>query len=73
MFGEIGLESLRKFASREHDTPSTAFAFEPDVRTEARDGPFKGAAWMLFPESQVVVQLKVWEHFNCQCSAVSNQ
>jgi len=65
MFGEVGLESLRKFPPREHDSPSTAFTLESDVSAETCDGPFKGAARMLFAETEVVVQLQVWEHVGC--------
>jgi len=62
MFGEIGFESLCKFAPREHHAPSTAFAFKADIRAEACDGPFIGTAWMLFAESQVIVETEVREH-----------
>jgi hypothetical protein len=62
VWGEVGFESLCKFAPREHDTPPAAFAFESYVRTEARDGPFVGAAWMLLAQAQVVVKTEVGEH-----------
>ena len=62
VFGEVRLESLCQFTPREHDAPRTAFAFESDVRAETDDGPFVGAARMLFAESQVVVEAEVGEH-----------
>jgi hypothetical protein len=62
MRGEIGFESLGQFAPGKHDAPSTAFAFQPDIRAEPRDDPFIGAAGMLFTQSQVIVELQVREH-----------
>ena len=62
MFGEIGFEPFGKFTAGKHDAASTAFAFEPDIRTEPYDGPFVGAARMLFAEAQVVVEVEVGEH-----------
>jgi len=62
VLGEIGFESFGKFTPGKHNTSSTAFAFETDIRAEARDGPFIGAAGMLFAETQVVVEMKVGEH-----------
>ena len=62
MFCKIGFESSGKFAACEHDAPPAAFAFQPDVRAEACDGPFVGAARVLFAEAQVVVEVKVGEH-----------
>jgi len=63
MAGEVGFESLCKFAPREHDAPSTALAFEPNIRAETRHCPFVGAAGMLFAEFEVVVKSEVGEHF----------
>jgi hypothetical protein len=60
--GEVGFEPFCKFTTCEHDAPSTAFAFETDIRAEARDSPFVGAARMLFAQAQVVVEAKVGEH-----------
>jgi hypothetical protein len=62
VFGKVGFEPFGKFAPREHDAPSAAFALQPDVRAETRDGPFVGAAWMLFAQAQVVVEAEVGEH-----------
>ena len=62
MFGEVGFEALCQFAPREHDAPSTAFAFQPDIRAETCYGPFVGTARMLFAEPQVVIEVKVREH-----------
>jgi len=62
MLGEVGFESFRQFAPGEHDAPSAALTFKPDVRAETRDGPFVGAAGMLFAESQVVVEAQVGKH-----------
>jgi len=62
MFGEIGFEPFRKFAAGEHDAASAAFAFQPNIRAKTRDGPFVGAAGMLFAQAQVIVEAQVWEH-----------
>ena len=62
MFGEVGFEALCQFAPREHDAPSTALAFQPDIRAETCYGPFVGTARMLFAEPQVVIEVKVREH-----------
>lgn len=62
MFSEVDFKSLCQFAPREHDAPSAAFAFQPNIRTETRNSPFVGAARMLLAESQVVIEAKVGEH-----------
>jgi len=62
MFGEIGFESLCKFAPCEHDAPPTAFTFKPDIRAETRHSPFVGTAGMLLAEAQVVVEAEVGKH-----------
>jgi hypothetical protein len=59
---EVGFESLCKFAAGEHDAPSTAFTFQPNIRAKADNGPFIGTARVLFPQAKVVVQLKVGKH-----------
>jgi hypothetical protein len=59
MFSEVDFKSLCKLAPREHDTPSAALAFQPNIRAETRDSPLIGPTWMLFAESQVVVEAKV--------------
>ena len=66
MLGEVGFESLRKFASGQHDSSSTAFTFQSDIGAQADHGPFVGTAWMLFSQAQVVVQLKVRKHVDIQ-------
>ena len=62
VFCEIGFETFGKFAAGQHDTPSATFAFDANVRAETRDGPFIGAARVLFAEAQVVVEAQVGEH-----------
>lgn len=62
MFGEVGFKPLGEFAPCEHDAPSTAFTFESDICAKTRDGPFVGAAWMLFAETEVIVEMEVREH-----------
>lgn len=62
MFGEVDFESLCEFAPREHDAPSAAFTFQPNIRTETRDSPLIGATGVLFAESQVVVEAEVGKH-----------
>ena len=59
MFCKVGFESLGKFTPREQDAPTAAFAFEPDIRAKSRDGPFIGAARMLFSEAKVIVEMQV--------------
>jgi hypothetical protein len=60
--GEIGFEPFGKFASCKHNTPPADFTFESDIRAETCDGPFIGAARMLFTEAQVIVEAQVGEH-----------
>jgi hypothetical protein len=62
VYGEIGFQSFCQLASGKHHAPAASFAFQPDIRTETHDGPFIGAAWMLFPQAQVVVESQVREH-----------
>ena len=62
VFGEIGFEPFGKFAPGKHNMAPATFAFESNIRAEACDGPFIGAAWMLFAKAQVVVELEVGEH-----------
>jgi hypothetical protein len=62
MFSEIDFKSLCEFAPREHDAPSAAFTFQPNIGTETRNSPLVGATRMLFAESQVVVEAKVGQH-----------
>jgi hypothetical protein len=60
--GEIGLEPFCEFTPRKHNTPPANFAFESNIRAETGDGPFVGAARMLFAEAQVIVEVQVGEH-----------
>ena len=55
MLCQVGFESFRKLAPCQHYAPSTAFAFEPDIRAETRDDPFVGATWMLLSEAEMVI------------------
>ncbi len=59
MLGKVGFESLGKLAPRQQDAPSAAFALEPDIRAEPYDGPFIGAARVLFSEAEMVVEAQV--------------
>ena len=59
MFCKVGFESLGKFTPREQDAPTAAFAFEPDIRAKSRDGPFIGAARMLFSQAKMIVETQV--------------
>ena len=63
VFCEVGFESFCEFAACEHDAPSAAFAFKPDIRAEAGDSPFVGATGVLLAEAQVVVEAQVGKHF----------
>jgi hypothetical protein len=56
---KVNFESLGKFTPRQQDSPPTAFAFETDIRAEACDGPFVGAARMLFSEAELIVETQV--------------
>ena len=60
---QIGFEPFREFSTCEHDAPTTAFAFETNIRTEAGHCPFIRAAWVLLTEAEVVVEAEVGEHF----------
>ena len=62
MRSEIGFKPFGKFAPRKHNTPPTAFTFESNIRAKTCDGPFVGAAGMLFAEAQVIVEMEVGEH-----------
>ena len=62
MFSEIGFQPFGKFAPREQDVSPAAFTFESDIGAETYDGPFVGAARMLFTEAQVIVELEFGEH-----------
>ena len=62
VFSEVNFEPLGEFAPCKHDAASAAFTFKPDIRAETGNGPLVGAAWMLFAESQVIVESQVGEH-----------
>jgi hypothetical protein len=62
MRGEIGFEPFGKFAPGKHNTSSAAFTFQSDIRAEACDGPFIGAAGMLLAQAEMVVEMQVWKH-----------
>lgn len=62
MVRQVGFESLCQFAPREQDAPTTAVAFQADIRAETCDCPFVGAAGMLFAELEMVVEAEVGEH-----------
>jgi hypothetical protein len=59
VLGKVGFESLGKFAPRQEDAPSAAFALESDIRAEPRDGPLIGATRMLFSEAEMIVETQV--------------
>ena len=62
VFGEVDFEPLGKFSPGKHNASSATFTFQPDIRAETGNGPLVGAAWMLFAESQVIVEAQVGEH-----------
>src|SRR6266542_367197 len=62
VFGEVGFQSFCKFSSRKHDAAPTAFTFKPNICTKTRNNPFIRAAWMLFAQSQMVVETEVRKH-----------
>jgi len=62
VFSKVGFEPFGKFTAGKHDVASAAFAFEPDIRAKAYDGPFVGAARVLFAKAQVIVELEVGKH-----------
>jgi hypothetical protein len=62
MFGEIGFHPFCEFAAGEHDAVFANFTFQSNIRAEADNCPFKGAAWMLFAQAQVIVEAKVGQH-----------
>ena len=59
---QVGFQSFGKFTAGEQDVPPTALAFETDIRAKAGDGPFIGAAGMLFAQAQMVLETQVREH-----------
>jgi hypothetical protein len=59
VLGKVDLESLGKFAPGKHDTPSTTFAFQPDIRAKTCDDPFIGATRMLLSEAKMIVETKI--------------
>lgn len=62
MAGQVGFDPFRKFAPCKHDAPSTAFAFESDIRAETGHDPFVGTTGMLFAQAQVIVEMQIGEH-----------
>jgi hypothetical protein len=56
MLGKIGFESLGQLAPRQQNAPPAAFAFQPDIRAKANNGPFVGTAWMLLSEAEMIVE-----------------
>jgi hypothetical protein len=56
---QIGFESFGKLTPRQQYAPSTAFAFEPDIRAKPYDGPLIGATGMLFSEAEMVIEAQV--------------
>ena len=62
VFSKVYFEPLGEFTPCKHDTSSAALAFKPNIRTETCNGPLVGAAWVLFAESQVIVEAQVREH-----------
>ena len=59
MLGKVDLESPGKLAPCQQDAPPTAFAFQTDIRAKTCDGPFIGAARMLFSEAEMIVETQV--------------
>jgi len=53
---QVSFDSFGKFAARKQDAPSTTFAFEPDIRAQARHNPLIGSAGMLFSESEMIIE-----------------
>jgi len=72
VFSEVDFEPLGKFAPGEHDASSAAFTFKPDICTETGNCPLVGAAWMLFAESQVIVEAQVGEHIQVPAVNIIN-
>ena len=62
MPGEVGFETLCKFASGQHDASATDLAFQPNISAQTDNRPFIGTAWMLFAQAQVIVELQVGKH-----------
>jgi hypothetical protein len=56
---QVGFESLGKFTPREQDAPSTALAFETDIRAKPRDSPLVGAARMLLAKAKMIVEAQI--------------
>lgn len=62
MDGKIYFQPSGKLASRKHDAMLAKLTFKPNIRAEADNNPFVGAAWMGFSQSQVIVKLQVGQH-----------
>ena len=62
MLGQVGFESLCKFAPCQQDPTPAAFTFKADIRAKACDSPLIGTTRMLFTETQVVVEAEIGEH-----------
>lgn len=56
MLGKVGFQSLGEFTPGQQDAPAAAFALKPDIRAQARDVPFVGAARVLFSEAEMIVK-----------------
>ena len=69
MLCQVDFESLGKLTPRQQDTPPAAFAFESDIRAKACNGPFVGAARMLFSEAEMIVETQVGKHCG-PCSVI---
>ena len=65
MLGQVGFESLGEFTPRQKDAPPAALTFDTDIRAEADDGPFVGAARMLFAKAKMIVETQVGKHWRC--------
>ena len=59
MLGQIGFEPFRQFTPRQQDAPPAAFAFETDIRAQARNDPLVRATGVLFSETEMVVEVQV--------------
>ena len=51
-----------QFTARQHDTPTAAFTFQADIRSQACDPPLVRTTGVRFSHPYYIVELQVWQH-----------
>lgn len=60
MLCQVCFESFCKFTPCEQDAAATAPALESNIRAQPRHSPLIGAAGMLLPKAEMIVETQVW-------------